>query len=753
MKEFSFDPIPSIAEELHLAVPQVRRVVALLDEGGTVPFIARYRKELTGNLDEVQIRSVQERRDALVALQERRQTILASIESQGKLTEDLKHKIATCQTQTALEDLYIPYKPKRRTKAAIAREKGLEPLAQLILSQPDNGDPDTDAMIYVDHSKGVDDVAAALEGARHIVAEVAAENADIRTFVRECFANDGVIVSKVVKEHEGKPTKWNQYYDFMEPVRTIPSHRYLAIKRGEREEVLKVHISIENDIIDVSMRRLMGYRDTSPYASQLAQALEDSYKRLLRTSVETDVFVDLKIKSDDEAINVFAQNLETVLLAAPLGEKGVIGIDPGVRTGCKCAAVTSTGKFVDTITLYLHGGAREVKATTDFLAFVKKYAPYAIAVGNGTGGRETEAFVRKVLKTHDFSGILVVPVSESGASVYSASDVARDEFPDLDLTIRGAVSIARRLQDPLAEIVKVDPKSIGIGQYQHDVYQPALERKLHEVVESCVNRVGVELNTASASLLGYVAGIGTALAKKIVAHRDRHGAFADRQQLFDVDGLGPKTFQQAAGFLRIRQGKNPLDASAVHPERYGVVEAILHDLNASLNTILGNEKALRSVDTRRYLSEDLGELTLRDIVDELRKPGRDPRRSFEPPAFRDDITSIGDLRPGMVLEGVVTNVTAFGAFVDVGVHQDGLVHVSQLSEQFVRNPNDVVHAGDKLKVQVVDVDLDLKRIALTARIGSGAPNSTATKTVTGMRQMPSNKKGKEAFLSSPFATL
>lgn len=759
-----FDPIPQIAAELGITASQVGKVIALLDDNSTVPFIARYRKEATGDLDEVQIRSIQERRDYLTALEDRRSTILESIESQGKLSDELKKKILECTTKTVLEDLYLPYKPKRRTKAMIAREKGLEPLAERILAQPGDGNPEQEAATFIDDEKGVADAAAALEGARHIVAEVVAENADVRAFVRETFANEGVLVSAVVSSHEDKSTKWNQYYDFKEPIGKIPSHRFLAIRRGEREGVLTAHIDVDTDAIQTEICRLMGHTPGSPWAGELLSAIEDSYKRLIHHSIEMDLFVEVKMRSDEDAIDIFAQNLETLLLAAPMGEHSVIGIDPGLRTGCKCAALSSTGKFLDTTTLYLTSGASQEKQAAMLLeALVKKHNPHAIAIGNGTGNRETEAFVRRVLKAAGIKDVIVVQVSESGASVYSASDVAREEFPDLDLTIRGAISIARRLQDPLAELVKVDPKSIGVGQYQHDVYQPSLERKLNEVVESCVNRVGVELNTASFSILAYVAGIGPSLAKKIVSHRDANGAFKSRKALLDVSGLGARAFEQAAGFLRIRGGTNPLDASAVHPERYKTVEAILKDLDSDLADAIGNAAVVSKIDKKKYLTDDLGELTLNDIIDELKKPGRDPRKEFEAPAFREDVSEITDLKKGMVLEGVVTNVTAFGAFVDIGIHQDGLVHISELSDTFIKSPSEAVSTGDKIKVEVLDVNLELKRISLSARIGKAAKGGSGEQG-SGQRHQQGDKgprggrngqhkRKPEQFSTSPFAGL
>ena len=716
-----FDPVPQLAEELSLPAPRVAAVVGLLAEGNTVPFIARYRKEVSGGMDEVQIRTIEERRNYLLEMDERRRAILASIEEQGKLTDELRAKILACTTKAALEDLYLPYKPKRRTRATIAREKGLLPLAERILAQPADGNPRAEAEGFVNPEKEVADVDAALKGARDIVAEITAENADVRAHVREVFAEEGVVVSEVVPDKKDEATKFQQYYDFSEAAKAIPSHRFLAIRRGEAEGVLRARIDVDADKIVTRVQGMMGISPQSPFAGELAEAVSDSFRRLLAPSVENDVRVDLKMRSDRGAVDVFAGNFRNLLLAAPLGTRSVIGIDPGLRTGCKCAAVDATGKFLDHITVYLTKGDRALaQAGTDLLAFISKHNPMGVAVGNGTGGRETEAFVRKVLSEAGRKDLFVVLVSEAGASVYSASDIAREEFPQLDLTIRGAISIARRLQDPLAELVKIEPKAVGVGQYQHDVHQPLLQKKLGEVVESCVNHVGVELNTASAPLLSYVAGIGKSVAKKIVSHREDKGAFRSRQDLLTVSGLGPKAFQQAAGFLRIHGGEDALDGSAVHPERYDLVLRIAADLGVTVQDLVGNPALADRIDIAKYIGDGVGEPTLRDIVDELKKPGRDPREEFEPPRFREDVNTMADLQPGMRLEGVVTNVTDFGAFVDVGVHQDGLVHVSQLADRFVKDPHEVAKVGDKITVRVLEVDLGRKRISLSARSDAAA---------------------------------
>jgi protein Tex len=714
----SFDPVPQLAGELSLPRHAVGAVVKLLAEGATVPFIARYRKEATGGLDEVQIRAIEERRAYVLELEDRRKTVLAEIGKQGKLTEALEKKIRACTTKADLEDLYLPFKPKRRTRAIIAKERGLEPLADRLWAQPLDGRPDDEARAFVDAAKEVPDVAAALAGARDICAERVAEDADVRKLVREAYAKEGVIQVVKNEEHASKATKFDMYADFQEPVGSIPSHRYLAIRRGETEGVLRASLDLDGERLLPSIKAAAKVNPKSPWAPELTKAVEDATKRLLLPTVQSDVRVDLKMAADRAAVEVFAQNLRELLLAAPFGTKAVLGIDPGQRTGCKCAVADETGKLIHHETIYLvQGGDATERARQSLRAICKKYSPRAVAVGNGTHGRETEAFVRDVLASEGLSQVFCVAVSEAGASVYSASEIAREEFPDLDLTVRGAISIARRLQDPLAELVKVDPKSIGVGQYQHDVYQGLLAKKLDEVIESCVNLVGVELNTASAPLLGRVAGIGPSLAKKIVAHRDQKGAFKSRKALLDVGGVGPRTFEQAAGFLRIRGGDHPLDASAVHPERYPLVEKIAADLGVPVASLIGDPKLVDRIDPKRYVSGDVGAFTLNDIVGELKKPGRDPRAAFEPPKFRDDVRTMEDLKPAMELEGVVTNVTAFGAFVDVGVHQDGLVHVSQLADRFVRDPSEVVKVGDKIQVRVLEVDLDRKRISLTAKKG------------------------------------
>jgi protein Tex len=726
IEQESYDPVADIAAELKLAPQAVAAVCRLLEEGATVPFIARYRKEATQGLDEVAIRAIQERREYLIELHDRKRSVLAEIARQGKLTPELEQQLRAAKSKTELEDLYLPFKPKRRTRAMIARERGLAPLADLIWSQPRSGAPEAAAQTFVDPEKGVPDLDAALAGARDICAERISELANVRAALRDGLLQRGTLSVEKTRDYREQVTKFDSYAKFEERLTTLPSHRFLAIRRGETEGVLKVDLDVDTAPVATLIERSVQLDPASKFAGQLRSAADDALTRLLLPAAKVDARVELKMRSDTEAIRIFAQNLRELLLSAPLGPASVLGIDPGQRTGCKCAVVDATGKLLEHTTVYLvQGDEAQARARETLQQLCKKHKPRAIAVGNGTHGRETEAFARAVLDELGLSqqGVFCVSVSESGASVYSASDVAREEFPELDLTVRGAISIARRLQDPLAELVKVEPKSIGVGQYQHDVHQPLLARKLDEVVESCVNQVGVEVNTASSSLLARVAGIGPSLAKKIVEHRDRHGSFKKRKQLLEVASLGPRAFEQAAGFLRISGAENPLDASAVHPERYGLVERMARDLGVSVAQLIEKGELVDKIDAQRYAADDVGQYTLRDILSELKKPGRDPRSSFEPPKFRDDVRTLADLKPDMELEGVVTNVTAFGAFVDIGVHQDGLVHVSQLADRFVKNPADVVKVGDKLQVRVLEIDMQRKRIALSARkrqAGAGA---------------------------------
>jgi uncharacterized protein len=766
-----FDPIPLLAAELKLPPPGIAQVLKLMATGATVPFIARYRKEATGDLDEVQIRAIAERAEYLTELEARRASVLSEIDKQGKLTPELRAKLAGASTKTELEDLYLPFKPKRRTRAVIAKERGLEPLADAIWAQEGSIGPEALATSFVDPEKGVPDVAGALAGARDICAERLAEDAELRGYLRAAYLQDAVIRVAKRPEHAETTTKFDMYANFEEPVAKLPSHRFLAIRRGENENVLYAVLRLDFEPHLPYVRARIPLRKGSPFQAELELVVADALERLLAPAASSDVRVELKMRSDREAIQVFAQNMRELLLAAPLGGKTVLGIDPGQRTGCKCAVVDETGKLLAHETIYLvQGGSALERASETLRTLCRTHLPRAVAVGNGTHGRETEAFVREVLKAEGLTETYCVAVSESGASVYSASDVARDEFPELDLTVRGAISIARRLQDPLAELVKVDPKSIGVGQYQHDVSQPALGRKLDEVVESCVSSVGVELNTASAWLLSRVAGIGLTLAKRIVSHRNERGPFRSRQALLEVSGLGPRTFEQAAGFLRVTGGEHPLDASAVHPERYGLVERMGADLGVPLASLIGNAALLARIDPTRYQDEGAGAFTLRDIMTELDKPGRDPRKAFEPPKFRDDVRELADLQAGMELEGVVTNITAFGAFVDLGVHQDGLVHISELADRFVKDPHEIVKVGDRIQVRVLEVDQARRRIALSARRGASAgarEHTTGPRAATGpkntrpagpdrrpeRRPQSSAKPAQQPFTNNPFAAL
>jgi uncharacterized protein len=708
---------------------QVENTVELLVEGATVPFIARYRKERTGELDEVAIRNIEERLTYFTELEERKLTVLKSIEEQGKLTPELKARIEATRQKTELEDLYLPYKPKRRTKATIARERGLEPLADIIAAQEINeGTPEEAALPFVDAEREVPDADAALEGAGHILAERIAEDADLRAFVRRLTGEQGIISSRVASDKKDAVTKFEMYYDFQEPLKEVPSHRMLAMRRGEKEEVLFLSIIAPVDEILAGLKARTVTRE-SIFAPMLSGVVEDSYKRLMAPSIEVELRLESKQRAEEAAIRVFADNLRNLLLAPPAGSKRVLGIDPGLRTGCKMATVDGTGRFLDHVTIYPHTGEGKAEAAKKELLRLKEiHDCEMIAVGNGTAGRETEQFVSDALAEAG-KRLPVVMVSEAGASVYSASEIAREEFPELDLTVRGAISIARRLQDPLAELVKIDPKSIGVGQYQHDVNQTQLKKALDAVVESCVNYVGVDLNTASWALLSYVSGVGASLAKAIVRYRDENGGFLSRQALLKVPRFGAKAFEQSAGFLRIRGGDNPLDNTAVHPERYQVVEAMAADLGVPLAGLAADPSLASRIDLKRYVTDSVGLPTLRDIIEELKKPGRDPRREFRTTAFRDDVREISDLKEGMVLQGVVTNVTAFGAFVDIGVHQDGLVHVSHLADRFIKDPNEAVSVGQAVKVKVLAVDGERKRISLSIREaeGGGAQRQTKVK--------------------------
>ncbi|MDD2335977.1 MAG: Tex family protein [Geobacteraceae bacterium] len=712
--------LPWLIEEFGLKRFQVENTVNLLREGATVPFIARYRKELTGEMDEVAIRGVEERFAYFSELEDRKITVLKTIEEQGKLTAELACRIQETRQKTELEDLYLPFKPKRRTKATIAKERGLEPLADLIAAQElTEASLEEAALPFVDAEHEVPDATTALEGAGHILAERIAENADLRAFVRRLTWGKGQISSRVALDKKEDVSKFEMYYDYHEVLKDVPSHRMLAMRRGEKEEVLFLSILAPTEEILAGLRERF-ITGTGVSQQFLSRVMEDAYKRLLAPSIEVELRLEAKQRADEAAIGVFADNLRNLLLAPPVGGKRVLGIDPGLRTGCKAAAVDATGRFVDHLTIYPHSGKGKAEgAKHGLIKLVRSNDIEMIAVGNGTAGRETEQFVREILAEAGLQ-LPVVLVSEAGASVYSASDIAREEFPDLDLTVRGAISIGRRLQDPLAELVKIDPKSIGVGQYQHDVSQTQLKKALDAVVESCVNYVGVDLNTASWALLSYVSGLGVSLAKSIVRHRDEQGRFSSRQSLLKVPRFGAKAFEQSAGFLRVRDGLNPLDNTAVHPERYPLVESMASDLGVPLAELAADTELVSRIDLTRYVTGLVGLPTLRDIMEELKKPGRDPRREFQTTAFRDDIREISDLKEGLVLQGVVTNVTAFGAFVDVGVHQDGLVHVSHLADRFIKNPNEAVSVGQVVKVKVLAVDLERKRISLSIREAEGS---------------------------------
>lgn len=719
LKSLSPKILIHVAQSLNVPMKGLTATIELLDEGGTVPFIARYRKEATGNLDEVQIRSIEERLNYFRELEERRSTILSSIQEQGKLTDELKARIEAVLDKSELEDLYLPYKPKRRTKATIAREKGLEPLALYLWNQEAQAIPlDVFAATFVDPEKGVASAEEALEGARHIVAEMISEDASLRKGLREMMLADGVVVSQKSEGAADEQEKFKIYYDYREAASKIPSHRMLAIRRGESENVLYFLIELD-PARPIAHLKAHVLKQTGDWTPHLETAIEDSYKRLLSSSIQAEVRLELKQRSDLEAIRVFRENLENLLLAPPAGQLNVLAIDPGIRTGCKVAVIDETGKFLEHAVIYPHEPKRDTAGSARILkALIAKFGVKAIAIGNGTASRETDAFVKEFLRQENLEGIFSVTVNESGASIYSASDIARQEFPDLDLTVRGAISIGRRLQDPLSELVKIDPKSIGVGQYQHDVDQRQLQRSLEAVIESCVNRVGVDLNTASWALLRYVAGVSERTAQKIVEFRNETGKFRSRVQLTAVPGIGPKTFEQAAGFLRIRGGENPLDSTAVHPESYGVVEQMATALRVRVQDLIQQPQLLEKVDKGQL---EAGSFTLNDILEELRRPGRDPREKFVAPSFKEDVREIADLKPGMSLEGVVTNVTKFGAFVDIGVHQDGLVHISELSNRFIQDASEVVKVGQIVKVQVINADAKLKRIALSMKALQGPP--------------------------------
>ena len=739
-----------IADELNILLRQVKAAARLLQEGGTVPFIARYRKEVTDSLNEVAITAIRDKMAQMEALDNRRESILKSLMERELLTDDLKEKIVSAETMTTLEDIYLPYRPKRRTRATAAKEKGLEPLAKLIFEQQDETDPVKEAAAYIDPEKGVETAEDALAGSRDIIAEWVNEDQVARERMRALYTQKGVFRSRVIPDKEADGAKFRDYFDWEEPVPKAPSHRVLAMRRGEKEGFIDLRISPPQDEA-LALLEAMFVKGECAASHEVKEAVHDGYKRLLSVSMETDVRLETKKRADREAIRVFTANLRELLLAPPLGQKSVMAIDPGIRTGCKAACLDPQGKLLQTDTIYLFksetaklSSAKTVKELVDI------YKVEAIAIGNGTAGRETEAFIN----TLPFSdSIPVVMVNESGASVYSASEAAREEFPDLDLTYRGAVSIGRRLMDPLAELVKIDPKSIGVGQYQHDVNPLALKRSLDDVVMSCVNAVGVDVNTASQQLLTYVSGLGPQLAKSIVTYRDEHGALSSREELKKVSRLGPKAFEQAAGFLRIRNGDNPLDVSAVHPESYGIVETMARDLGFDVTDLLENDTLRKKIDPNRYVTDMVGIPTLTDILAELARPGRDPRKQFESFKFKEGIEKIEHVQAGMSLPGVVTNVTAFGAFVDIGVHQDGLVHISQLANRFIKDPNEVVKVHQHITVKVLDVDLERKRISLSMKQDAVQETGKTRKAPKKPEERPKSKrpqKSEPGLFNNPF---
>ena len=714
--------ILKITKELNLQARQVAATAILLEEGGTVPFIARYRKEKTGELDEVQITAIRDRIEQLGELDKRRESILSSLKERSLLTDTLQLKIDQAETMSTLEDIYLPFRPKKRTRATIAKEKGLEPLSEILWAQNTSTDPKAAAAAFIDSAKEVPDAAAALAGARDIIAERINDDAAARAKLRELYISQGTIKSKVISGKEEEGAKFKDYFDWTEPAASAPSHRILAMRRGEEEGFLFTRLTPPEDQA-VALLESMFVKNSSPSGQEVRTAVQDCYKRLLGFAMEGEARVHFKKRADEEAVKVFAENLRELLLSAPLGQKNVLAIDPGFRTGCKVVLLDRQGKLLGNDVIYPEKSAREqAEAATMVKTIITKFNVEAIAIGNGTASRETETFIRKLGLP---AAIPIVMVNESGASIYSASEAAREEFPNHDITVRGAVSIGRRLMDPLAELVKLDPKSIGVGQYQHDVDQSALKRSLDDVVVSCVNNVGVELNTASKHLLSYVAGLNSRTAASIVGYRDENGPFKSRKELQKVPGLGPKSFEQAAGFLRIRGGDHPLDASSVHPERYTLIDQMAKDLGCTVEDLMRDSAKRSKIDAKKYVSEDVGLPTLQDILSELAKPGRDPRQQFEAFSFKEGVDKVEDLQPGMKLPGVVTNVTAFGVFVDVGVHQDGLVHISQLSDNFVKNPAEVVKVGQRVQATVLEVDLPRKRISLSLKtnpeVGPRAP--------------------------------
>ncbi|OOF47625.1 Tex family protein [Rodentibacter trehalosifermentans] len=744
-----------IAAELNVASHQILAAIQLLDDGNTIPFIARYRKEATGGLDDTQLRYFETRLGYLRELEDRRQSILKSIEEQGKLTDELRGQIEATQSKTELEDLYLPYKPKRRTKGQIAIEAGLEPLADLLWNEPEN-DPETTALAFVDAEKGVVDTKAALEGARYILMERFAEDAQLLAKVRQYLQQNAQIRAKVAEGKEQEGAKFQDYFDHQELLKNVPSHRALAMFRGRNEGILQLTLNADPDAEEGTrhsyceeiIQEHLGVRLSAlPADKWREQVIAWTWKIKVSLHLETELMSALREKAEEEAIDVFARNLTALLMAAPAGSKNTMGLDPGLRTGVKVAVVDNTGKLLDTATIYPHIG-RESEAQMTLFGLIRKHNVELIAIGNGTASRETERFAKEVIKEIKENKPQTVVVSEAGASVYSASEFAANEFPNLDVSLRGAVSIARRLQDPLAELVKIEPKAIGVGQYQHDVNQTQLARKLDAVVEDCVNAVGVDLNTASAPLLARVAGMTKTLAQNIVAYRDENGRFDSREQLKNVPRLGPKAFEQCAGFMRIAGGENPLDASGVHPEAYALVEKILQATQQTIQELMGSN-TIRQLNAAQFTDDRFGLPTVQDIFKELEKPGRDPRGEFKTATFTEGVEEIEDLKAGMILEGTITNVTNFGAFVDIGVHQDGLVHISSLSDKFVEDPHQVVKTGDIVKVKVLEVDIPRKRIALTMRLEKSAVKNSDKSDRTLSAKNRSHSKRQDRSSTSP----
>jgi uncharacterized protein len=739
--------IDQISKELSLPIKNIKAVADLLAEGATIPFISRYRKEMTGSMDEVMITTIRDRIEQLRELDKRRESVISSIEKQGKLTPELMQAIVLAATLAELEDIYLPYKLKRKTRASVAREKGLEPLAQKLFAQ-ESFDINAFGATFIDAEKGVNSVEESLEGARDIIAEWVNENPEVRKRTRDLFWSEGKVESRVLKGKENEGQKYKDYFEWSEPISKTPSHRLLAMRRGEKEGILALDIyPPEEQAIFTIERQFIKTENVA--SEQVKLAIKDSYKRLIRPSLETEVRMESKMKADDEAIKVFSTNLKELLLAAPLGQRSVLALDPGFRTGCKLVCLDKQGKLLHYEAIFPNEPQRETgKSSAIVKALVEKYNIEAIAIGNGTASRETEAFVKQIGLSKK---VLIVMVNESGASVYSASEAARDEFPDKDVTVRGAVSIGRRLMDPLAELVKIDAKSIGVGQYQHDVDQPKLKQGLDDIVMSCVNSVGVEVNTASKELLSYVSGLSSSLARNIIDYRNENGPFKNREALMKVPRLGEKVFEQAAGFLRINNAENPLDASAVHPESYPIVQQMAKDAGCTVKDLMSSAELRKQLDLTKYVTDKVGLPTLNDILIELEKPGRDPRESFEVFSFTEGVNSIGDLKIGMKLPGIVTNVTAFGAFVDVGVHQDGLVHISHLGDKFIKDPNEAVTVAQKVNVTVVEVDVARKRIGLSMKSDPFAQSGESQP--KGNKPKHSKPKEKEVSMEEKLAML